>query len=80
MEQHKNGSYHFHMAVLLKRVQRWIKVKQRIQEDHGIVVNFSDHPGYYSAFRYVMKEDQAVLKSQNAKIQESKKSRPDILQ
>ena len=65
MEQHKNGSYHFHMAVLLERAQRWIKVKQHIQEDHGIVVNFSDHPGYYSAFRYVMKEDQAVLKSKN---------------
>ena len=32
MEQHKNDSYHFHMAVLLERAQ-WIRVKQqRIQE------------------------------------------------
>ena len=30
-----------------------------------MIVNFSDHPGYYSAYRYVVKEDQAVLKSQN---------------
>ena len=65
MEQHKNGSYHFHMAVLLERAQRWIRVKRRIQEDYDIIVNLSDHPGYYSAYRYVVKEDQAVLKSQN---------------
>ena len=65
MEQHKNGSYHFHMAVLLERAQRWIRVKRRIQEAYDIIVNFSDHPGYYSAYRYVVKEDQAVLKSQN---------------
>ena len=65
VEQHKNGSYYFHMAVLLARAQRWIRVKQRIQEDYDIVVNFSDHPGYYSAYRYVVKEDQAVFKSRN---------------
>ena len=34
MEQHKNGSYHFHMALLLERAQRWIRVKRRIQEDY----------------------------------------------
>ena len=50
---------------LLERAKRWIRVKQRIQEDYNIVVNFSDHPGYYSAYRYVVKEDQAVLKSRN---------------
>ena len=61
LKQHKNGSYHFHMAVLLDRAQRWMKAKQRIQEDHGIIVNFSNHPGYYTAFRYVAKEDQAVF-------------------
>ena len=53
------------MAVLLERAQRWIKVKQIIQEDNDIMVNFSDHARYFSAFRYVMKEDQAVLKSKN---------------
>ena len=65
MEQHKNGSYHFHMAVLLERVQRWTRVRQRIQKDYDIVVNFSDHPGYYSAYRYAAKDDKAVLKSRN---------------
>ena len=65
MEQHKNGSYHFHMAVLLERAQKWIRVKQCIQKEHDIVINFPDHPGYYSTYRYVVKEDQAVLKSSN---------------
>ena len=53
------------MAVLLDKAQRWIRIKQHIQQEHGIVVNFSDHGGYHSANAYVMKEDVAVLKSQN---------------
>ena len=65
MEQHKNGSYHFHIAVLLDRAQRWMKVKKCIKDNYNIVVNFSDHPGYYSAYRYVTKEDKAVLRSPN---------------
>ena len=32
MEQHKNGSYHFRIAVLLDRAQRWIKVKKCIKD------------------------------------------------
>ena len=65
MEQHKNGSYHFHIAVLLDRAQRWMKVKKCIKDNYSIVVNFSDHPGYYSAYRYVTKEDKDVLRSPN---------------
>ena len=61
MEQHKNGSYHFHMAVLLDKAQRWIRIEQHIQQQH----TSSDHAGYHSAYAYVMKEDVAVLKSQN---------------
>ena len=65
MEHHKNGSNHFHTAVLLDKAQRWIRIEQHNQQQHGIVVNFSDHAGYHSAYAYVMKEDVAVLKSQN---------------
>ena len=64
-EQHKNGSYHFHIAILLDKAKRWSKVKDHIQENYGIVVNFSDHAGYFSAYNYVMKEDDEVLKSLN---------------
>ena len=65
MEQHKNGSYHFHIAVLLDRAQRWMKVKKCIKDNYNIVVNFSDHPGYYSAYRIVTREDKDVLRSPN---------------
>ena len=51
MEQHKNGSYH--LAVLLDKAQRWIRVKQHF------------HAGYHSAFAYIIKGDVAVLKSLN---------------
>ena len=27
MEQHENGAYHFHMCILLNKLQRWIRVK-----------------------------------------------------
>ena len=39
--------------------------KKCIKDNYNIVVNFSDHPGYYSAYKYVTKEDQAVLTSSN---------------
>ena len=41
------------MAVLLDKAQKGIRVKQHI------------HPGYHSAFAYIIKEDVAVLKSLN---------------
>ena len=41
-------------------------VKRKLQENHGIVVNFStSHDQYYYAFRYVIKEDQEYVKCAN---------------
>eukprot|EP00794_Sanderia_malayensis_P008709 gene8710-9638_t len=51
------------MAVLLDRPTRWSRVRQHIQQTHGITVNFSGHGGYYSAYNYVKKEDRHVLYS-----------------
>ena len=65
LEQHKNGCYHFHIAVLLDRAQRWMKVKICIKDNYNIIVKFSGHPGYYSAYTYVTKEDKAVVRSPN---------------
>ena len=39
--------------------------KKCIKDNYNIVVNFSDHPGYYSAYKYVSKEDKDVLRSPN---------------
>ena len=42
---------------------------QRIQAKCNICVNFSDHDtNYYSAYKYVCKEDNCVVKRENHKI------------
>ena len=63
MELHENGAYHFHMCVLLNKLQRWIRVKKYITERHGIVLNFSGHGGYHTVLSYVTKQDKFFITS-----------------
>ena len=63
MESHKEGGFHFHMCILLNRSQRWLKVKNAIKDTYGIVVNFSGHSGYHTAYEYVTKEECHCVKS-----------------
>ena len=56
--------YHFHMAVKLAKRGRWLQVRNYLDEKYGIQVNFSDnHSSYYTAYRYVTKEDHEALHS-----------------
>ena len=65
-ETHADGGSHYHCAIKLTGVKRWASVKSQIQDDHDIVVNFSDSHDYYlSAYRYVCKEDTEVFHSEN---------------
>ena len=65
-EQHSSGGVHYHMAVKLASLRRWVKVRNYLQEQHGIKVNFSNkHCNYYSAWNYTVKEDSCYLKSAN---------------
>eukprot|EP00794_Sanderia_malayensis_P002410 gene2410-biopygen1298 len=64
MENHQDGGVHFHMCVLLDKLQRWSKVKKHLQETKDIVVHFSGHPGYHTAYEYVTKLDSQVLRSE----------------
>ena len=49
---------HFHMAVKLTTRARWSRVRSHLQSTFNIQVNFSsNHNTYYSAFKYVTKED-----------------------
>ena len=59
-ELHPNTTgFHYHMAIEISGPKRWNLVKRKLQESHGIVVNFStSHDQYYYVFRYVIKEDQ----------------------
>ena len=60
-----NESSHYHLAIKLDRVKRWKLVRQRIQNNYGICINFSDdHNNYYTAYRYVVK-DGNYIKSPN---------------
>ena len=63
-ESHQDGGHHYHIAVKLEKGHRWIRVKQRLQSDHDMVVHFSStHVNYYSAYQYVAKSDEGVLLS-----------------
>ena len=58
------NEYHFHMAVKLGKRARWLRVRNYLDDNFGIKVNFSDrHNSYYSAYRYVTKEDTEAVHS-----------------
>ena len=63
-ESHRNGGFHFHMALKLDRCRHWLCSKKFLKEQHSISVHFSDlHYNYYSAWKYVTKEDEHVVES-----------------
>ena len=65
-EEHQNEDFHYHCALTLTGCKKWLSVKNRIAESHGIQFNFSDkHDFYMPAYRYVFKSDQEVAHSKN---------------
>ena len=80
-EQHEDGGIHFHMAIKLDRVQRWLRVKQRLQEEYDIIVHFSSaHVNYYSAWLYCTKEDAEFLSSPDHPVLENAPNTQEALQ
>ncbi len=66
MEEHNDGGKHYHLAIKLSDNKRWKPAKLHIMKNHGIVVNFSDRDdNYYTAYKYVVKEDKEALHSPN---------------
>ena len=66
LEEHENGGEHYHVSVKLTGPQRWIAVKRRLHEKHGVTVNFSEsHDSYYTAYKYICKSDTDVFHSAN---------------
>ena len=64
LEQHISAGVHYHMAIKLDRNKRWISSKRFLQESCGISVHFSEiHSNYYSAWKYVTKEDKYYIQS-----------------
>ena len=55
---------HHHMALKLSRRARWCRVRAALESENGIKVNFSSaHATYYSAYKYVTKEDEHFVVS-----------------
>lgn len=64
-EPHESGGFHYHCSIKMSGNKKWLSVKKQIQENHKIVVNFSDsHDHYISAYRYLCKSDENVAHSQ----------------
>ena len=64
-EKHQDGAIHYHMAVKLERNRRWLRVRNYADKKHGVKLNFSNqHANYYSAWKYVTKEDTDFLQSE----------------
>ena len=60
-ESHTDGGYHFHLAIKLNKIKRWLTIRRTLSSQHNIEVNFSSqHNDYYSAWRYVIKEGDFV--------------------
>ena len=64
-EYHKDGGKHYHMVVKLDRTRRWLQVRNYADNKHHVKLNFSStHANYYSAWKYVTKEDKDYLQSE----------------
>ena len=65
LKLHKNtSSMHYHLCVKLSGPKCWKSVKDNMMKNHGAVLNFSDcHDNYYTAYKYVKKEDPEVYLS-----------------
>ena len=65
-EKHKKGGTHFHMAMKLNKIKRWLPIRQYLRQKWNVNVHFSNrHVNYYSAWLYTTKEDKEFLQSSN---------------
>ena len=65
-ENHADGAKHYHMVLKLHKSQRWLQSKRFLEENFAIEVNYSsNHHNYYSAWRYVTKEDSSCEESES---------------
>ena len=52
-ESHEQNGFHYHCALKLTGVKKWLSVKNNIQRKHDIVTNFSDSHNYRLTDMYV---------------------------
>ena len=63
-ERHKKRGKHYHMAIKLDKIKRWLPIRQYLKHKWNVHVHFSNrHVNYYSAWLYTTKEDENFLQS-----------------
>lgn len=56
LEDHTSGGMHYHMALKLNKVQRWLGSKRYLSETYDITLHYSNvHHNYFSDWQYVTK-------------------------
>lgn len=66
MENHADGTPHYHMVVKLDKQKRWRGVRSYLSTHYGLQVNWSNQfTNYYDGYQYVVKSDQDVAHSDN---------------
>ena len=64
-EKHENRRVHY-VALKLTDLKLWKSAKKSISLKEGVVVNFShNQDNYYSAYRYICKDDDSVHHSKH---------------
>ena len=65
-ESHKSGGIHYHLSIILNKSHQWLPAKNYLKEHYNISVHFSSvHANYFTAWKYVTKEDRDVVMSEN---------------
>ena len=66
IENHADGTPHFHMVIKLDKQKRWRAVRTYLSTEYGVDVHFSNaFTNYYDGYQYVIKSDPAVTHSDN---------------
>ena len=67
LENHEDGSPHYHVSIKLNSSKRWKSAKDYLKDNYDIVVNFNENPDsfYTGAYRYVSKSDNNIYHSEN---------------
>ena len=63
-ESHESGEPHYHVALKMNGAKKWLAVRNAIDREEGIQLNFQgEHDNYIGAFKYINKEDTNVFVS-----------------
>ena len=65
-ESHEDGSPHFHLILKLDKQKRWRCVRNYLEIEYGVKVNFTNEfTNYYDGYQYVIKSDEHTMLSDN---------------